>query len=124
MQIERHSQPKDTLEGFADKHGLVLVIEEMKSSPMGSVGRFTARFKNTETKNYTGSKILCSTFGSGSTEQAAVIDYMRSISEAIMVIDAMSETGRREIEVPALIAVSNVDIMARTYKPKGGADAE
>lgn len=98
MQIQRYLKPRDTLENFAAKHGLIMEVHERDLGH--SAGQFYAHFQNAEVKD---GACLVGTHGNGCTEDGAITQYAREISGKRLVIDAYKDS-RREIEVPILEA--------------------
>lgn len=105
MKILEDFIPTMTIEEFAEKHNLVMVVKERGSSLMrmphiGRSGRFYAEFENSEIK---GDGVLIGVFGNGPTPKDAISDYARHISERRLVLKAWNKSERREIEVPRLM---------------------
>ena len=101
MKIERNFIPEMTLEEFADKYDLTLEINE-RSSEFPKEIKYYAKFKHVEIKD---GSCLRGTFGNGTTEYEATINYINEISETCIVVDAMNSKLRREIKVPRLVGV-------------------
>lgn len=105
MKIVRKFIEEITLEEFADRHSLTMEIFERDSKTLRSLrhlsdnDRFYCHFKNVEIK---GDGVLISAFGNGATEEEALEDYRKQISENKLVIFAAS-SNRNEILVPRLI---------------------
>lgn len=97
MKINTTLQPRSTLEEFADKHGLVMEVNERP--PKYNLPPFYASFKGVE---ITDGSFLRSAFGNGEIPEEAIADYIIELSENRIVVDAYKET-RREINVPILI---------------------
>lgn len=108
MKTETHEIENATIEGFADKHGLVMEIHERRK-PIGDPSRYYAHFKSAEAIE--GLHCLIGLYGDGSTPAEAIANYARDISLRTLIIDAMTE-HRREIEVPRLSANSKVSYHA------------
>ena len=85
-----------SIDEFADKHSLEMVVSE-RSHEMPKSMRFYAHFKNCEEK--TGQGMLRGTFGNGATPTQAIKAYAQEISGKTLVVDAFTEK-RREILVP------------------------
>lgn len=100
MKIERHLVPESTLEDFADKHGLVMVVNERPTS-YRPLKRFYVKFSHIEIKD---GRCLISPHGNGDTEEEAIADYAQCISECSLVYKAFSE-DRKEIRAPRFITV-------------------
>lgn len=109
MKVEYNFIEMSTLEEFAKKHYLTLVVTERTKKEIdfcasihGGYGhRFYVEFKHGDIKK---GIMLHSTFGNGNTIEDAVNDYAKKISGEILVIDALTE-NRREIRVPQLSEV-------------------
>lgn len=97
MQIEMKTIERMSIEDFADKHGLVMVVNERRIRSV-KLAPFYAHFKNAEVLR---GRFLLGTFGDGSTPEEAIKDYALQISRATLVINA-NGNGRREIDVPIL----------------------
>lgn len=102
MKIERHFQPRSTIEAFADAHDLTMIVYERKPSDLGFCWteriRFFAHFKNANVKD--GSTIV-GVFGNGATPEEAIENYAPEISGKLLVINAGSPE-RKEVQVPLL----------------------
>lgn len=95
MKIEWDRVHTETIEDFATKHDLTLVISER---PQDYTSRYFACFKHCEVKK---GAILSGTFGNGTTPIEALYNYARIISGCSLVVHAMSK-NRVEIRVPQL----------------------
>jgi hypothetical protein len=62
--------------------------------------RWSAKFSCSETKDSLNSGILHGTYGNGTTVAIAIVDYVQAIRGRILVVNAMSDTMRREYLVP------------------------
>ena len=62
--------------------------------------RWSASFDGGEIKEDAGSSILKSEYGTGKTPELAMIDYLFSVRGKVLVLNAMSETNRREYVIP------------------------
>lgn len=98
MQIKEYRIDRDTIEGFADKNGLIMEVHER--THVDSPERFYAHFENAEVKD---GIILIGNFGNGHTPKEAIENYAKEISGKLLVIRAMSKKNRREIYVPVLV---------------------
>ena len=98
MEVETHFIPYMTIEEFAEKNNLLMVITE-RSLGMDDPLRFYAHFKKCEVKGY---GVLISTYGNGATPDAAVEHYARKIELTTLVCNAFSSKNRKEIQVPRL----------------------
>jgi hypothetical protein len=87
-----------TLEAFAEKYDLTLRLKE-RGPDMGERLRWYAYFAGAEVKK---AHVLISCYGNGATQEAAVVNYAKEISEKLLVFGAMTPE-RREIQVPKLI---------------------
>src|ERR1017187_6380550 len=99
MKIERGLLLRQTIEQFADSNSLVMVVVER--SPISSPGlpKFLACFDKTEIRD---AHVLKGEYGNGETEEKAIADYAKRISEKCLVVDAYRES-RRSIIVPLLV---------------------
>ena len=86
-----------SLEEFADKHNLIMVVKE-RARDFWPKSRFYAQFKNAEVKE---GACLRGTYGNGETELRAITAYASEISGHLLVVDAFTEK-RLEIQVPEL----------------------
>ena len=97
---------QQTLDDFTYEHNLTLRISERSLRDLGSLGnpafRFYARFHGAEVRD---GLILRSAHGNGETVADAIEDYMREISEQVLVFDAHKDS-RKEIKVPFLTSVN------------------
>lgn len=92
MEIIRELQPRQSLEAFADEHGLKMrVVERFQ-------GNFYAHFDDAEVKD---DGVLIGLYGNGKDEIDAISDYANAVSEKTLVIGARTPE-RREIRVPIL----------------------
>ena len=100
MKVRTTSQPRATLEEFADRHNLVM---EVKERPLDCQhhGKYTASFERAETTT-PGSRILTGAYGDGETPEDAMRDYGQEISGKILVVNAWGD-GRRELDVPIIV---------------------
>ena len=111
MEIKRILVPAMTLEEFADINGLVLKVKERSSETVSMVHvgenrRFYAMFEDSEIKE---DCTLRGGFGDGATEEQAILNYAKEISEKMLVINAFDSDKRREIGVPRIIGIMNQD---------------
>ena len=90
--------PEMTLEDFADKHNLHMVVTERKV-PEGVKDRYYAHFKHVEVSE---GSILRGEYGNGICPEAAISAYGRAISLKKIIYDAMGK-NRKEIEVPRIV---------------------
>ncbi|MEN6320631.1 MAG: hypothetical protein ABFD82_17985 [Syntrophaceae bacterium] len=98
MKIIYKKVPILTIEDFADKHGLTMVVDERKK-PVGDPDRYWAEFDHSEVGD---GCILIGTYGNGATPEEAIDDYAGKIELKRLVINAFGE-NRTEIDVPRLI---------------------
>ena len=100
MKVEITLLEKSTLEDFADKHDLIMVVEEKNtkhpSFTNGNYVTFSAHFRNVKIKLETGSG--WDGYGSGQTPELAIEKYGQEISCETLI------AGRREIEVPYILS--------------------
>jgi hypothetical protein len=101
MRINRDVVPQSTLQEFAEKHDLVMRVIERGASRPSHAERYCAYFEHCEIK---GAGVLIGVHGNGDTEDAAIEDYMRQISEKRLVVDAY-QNSRTEITAPRFTAV-------------------
>lgn len=90
MKIKRISLPVMTIEEFADKHGLTMILEEI------AIGRYAAAFD-------LGSGNIDSyqNYGTGCSEQEALYEYTKAIAGKALKLCVGGE--RKEISVPAFL---------------------
>lgn len=93
MKIEFDKIQEMTIEEFAEKHDLTMVIKERNG-----YCPFCASFKNAEIKE---GPILMSESGYGDSTDKAIREYAKKISLKNLVIDAYGQY-RKEIQVPRL----------------------
>lgn len=98
MKITEERIPEMTLENFADKYGLEMVVRE-RQLPVGNPERFYANFRGAELRH--GETFLCSAYGNGATQNEAIAAYAKKIEFKLLIVDAMKDT-RQEIWVPRL----------------------
>lgn len=98
MKTEIKRVEESTLEAFADKHGLVMMVRE-REKKIGDQFRYYASFKHSEVRE---GALLCGLTGNGSTPEDAIKDYANLIQMRMLVVNAM-DTSRREIRVPRLV---------------------
>ncbi len=100
MEIQRIQLRRQTVDGFAKEHTLIMEVHERYAD--ASPTRFYAHFKSAEIlEGGLEGGLLRSAFGNGANEEAAIEAYAAEISGQILVIDAGRPT-RREISVPIL----------------------
>jgi hypothetical protein len=104
MQIERQFIKELTLDQFADVYDLVLEVIERPSDHVYNGYRFHARFKGVEVMDR---GLLISEYGSGPTEQEAIDNYRKKLTEKLIVYGAYTPV-RQEILVPRLILTASV----------------
>lgn len=92
MKIERRIASAATLEGFAKRHNLTMLVVE-RERPLVPGMNFYAQFKNVTVKN---GWLAVDAYGDGITETAAIEDYAHEISGRTIFVNG------REIEVPLL----------------------
>jgi hypothetical protein len=98
MRTEYKRLERDTIEKFADKHGLVMEVRELDVKTFGGEP-WAASFKNAETKD---GCILAYESGRGYSPEEAITDYAKIISRKLLVLNAYDKEKRREILVPIL----------------------
>ena len=96
----------DTLENFADKHGLVMLVNERIPANLGGRWdeslRFYAHFDDAEVKK---GGFLSATHGNGASVEEAIESYMAAISEQLLVVNAYGGIHRKEIRMPRFTSV-------------------
>lgn len=103
MKIERKPADRQTLEAFADQHGLTMEIAERTRTDLArcfdySKMRFYAAFKGVDVSD---GCMLSNSHGNGGTEDEALQDYARQISGKKLVLGAFT-AERREIYAPEI----------------------
>jgi DNA-binding transcriptional regulator LsrR (DeoR family) len=98
MKITVKERPRMTLEEFADRHGLEMIVTERSPSRLAGVARYYANFSSVEIKD---GSILSGAIGNGETPAEAIAAYAHEISEELIVVNART-ADRREILTPAL----------------------
>jgi hypothetical protein len=98
MKIIYNEIPTITIDEFADKHDLTMVVHERRKS-VGSPDRYWAEFDHSEIGD---GCILIGTYGNGATPEEAIDDYAGKIELKHLVINAFGK-NRIEIDVPRLI---------------------
>jgi hypothetical protein len=83
-----------TGEEFADKYGLVMVVDEILKD-----AEFHARLQGVEVKD---GGVLIGAYGMGWAPDLAILNYWTQILGKTIVIDAYKST-RREIDVPRIL---------------------
>lgn len=83
---------------FEKQHNLELTVCE-RDPEAKDLPRYHASFDDAEIKVGIG---LLGEYGDGNTPEEAIKDYCKKISNKTLIIDAMSSTNRREIDVPEL----------------------
>jgi len=96
MNIESNPLPRMTLQSFAEEHGLIVKAEERHS---GEETWWNAEFKGSEVKS---GIMLGSAYGKGTTQEEAIADYAKNISNHLLVFGAHTE-NRKEITVPVIL---------------------
>ena len=100
MEIKLNKAPRMTIEEFADKHDLIMEVNER--SPVlwkDESSRYYAHFRNAEISR---DIFLAGSFGDGSTPEEAISNYAKEISGRTLVVEACRDS-RRDIRVPILI---------------------
>ena len=87
------------LETFADKHGLVMDVNEVE---IRGARVWHARFRDVEATAGASGGLLESVYGSGGTPGEAIKDYANTISERNLIYMATSKTARKAIRAPRL----------------------
>ena len=91
MKIVTESVPACTLEEFADKYDLIMIVKE-RPLPEGDPSRFYARFEGVEVG---GDGTLTTAFGNGATPEDAMAAYAERIYLATLVVDAHKDSRRQ-----------------------------
>jgi hypothetical protein len=103
--IERELVKESTLEDFANKHGLVMEVRERSGRYVSNPStRFYAHFKRCEVKD---GCMLGSISGNGPTEEAAIADYGRRISEQHLVFNAYG-SDRVDLVAPRIVVAKGL----------------
>ena len=92
--------PTQSFSTFADEHWLAMDVTERSGGSPNSSMRFYACFKHSETKRSTADGCLAGTYGNGATPDAAIKNYAEKLRGKLLVVNAMSDTERREIQCP------------------------
>lgn len=100
MKIERTEIEKMTIQEFAERNDLTMVIEE-RNVLANSSSRYSAQFKYSELRH--GGCMLKSAYGCGPTEDRAIENCAKEIDCGMLILHAMDKSKRREIQVPRLI---------------------
>ncbi len=111
MRIIRNFVETSTLEEFADKYRLdIRVTERPKKFVSKDTFRYYASFIDRNT-NYSidevGASVLIGTYGNGNSEEEAIENYAKQISEKIIRI------GKENIPVPRIIAKWNLKLATK-----------
>jgi hypothetical protein len=93
---------RSTIENFADAHNLTMIVNE-RDTKKGELSPYYAFFENTEAKEDKYSNVLCTEAGTGRTPYEAISRYAQNISKKYLVINAYSDTNRKEIQCPIFI---------------------
>jgi len=103
MKIIRNAITRMTIEEFADKHSLVMEVNERSGAFCSNPSaKYYARFQGAEVSE--NGCMLKGAYGNGANEEEAITKYAQEISEHLLIINAMSREDRREIVVPKLVA--------------------
>jgi hypothetical protein len=89
---------RDTIESFAEQHGLVMEVHErdLQNVYLSPSCRWYAKFSDCEVAER---GMLRGAFGNGSTQDGAIAAYAEEISGKRLVFNARS-TARKEITAP------------------------
>ncbi len=102
MKIEINKIPESTIEDFAIASNLTMEMNERPSVGFyKNLDRWYCQFKSAVLLSEDGN-FLHDVTGNGNTQEIAIADYARRISEGTLVIDAWRDS-RKEIKVPRLI---------------------
>lgn len=88
--------PEMTIDLFAEKHGLEMVVRERPSEMAKTHQRYYASFPNLE---IVADSVLVSKSGNGDTPESAINQYSSLISEQYVTLDG----GKNKLTVPRLI---------------------
>ena len=99
MKIIKFKKAAMEILDFEKQYNLELTVYE-RDPEAKDLPRYYTHFDSAEIK--VGKCCLSGESGNGSTPEQAIKDYCRKISNKTLVIDAMSDTNRRESEVPEL----------------------
>jgi hypothetical protein len=98
MKIKYYYTEKVTIQEFAEKHDLTMIVAERKEK---TPTRFYAGFEDCDIVER---NLLISVHGNGDTENEAIRDYVRQISGKIIMYNRWDErANRKEIIVPTLL---------------------
>jgi hypothetical protein len=98
MKIVYKTIPSMTLEEFAEKHDLTMIVEERRE-PSDEMARYFAYFDHADIGD---GCILTGAYGNGCTPESAIEQYARTIDTKHLVVNAGNK-NRVEIDVPHLI---------------------
>ena len=98
MKIELNTIKESSIYEFADKHGLVMQVNE-RERPHKGLARFYASFKGVEVKD---GQLLVGAFGDGETPESAIANYANVISGRTLVIGAFTK-NRTEIKADRFV---------------------
>lgn len=96
MKIERHKLERQTIEGFAGDHDLIMVVKE---NYFENKVLYSAQFKDTRSIGW---NVQGNTVGYGDSEGRAIKDYAKKISKKVLVVRREGGKGERRISVPLL----------------------
>lgn len=98
MKIIGNKIHQNTLSEFADRHGLVMVVNERPPNYVGifATNRYYASFENIEVKD---ENFLTSTYGDGCIPEYAIMDYCSKIRGKLLVFGAYTDK-RKEFWAP------------------------
>lgn len=100
MKVEKRLIPEMTIEEFAEKHDLIMEVNERRSDRMRRPWRFYASFKYAELRE--GDRLLRGAYGNGDTAEEAIANYAEEISGGLLILNAYG-SDRKEIKVPRLL---------------------
>jgi hypothetical protein len=101
MKITLKQLERLTIEDFADKHNLTMVVVERQATK--GLMPFYAEFEGSEVIEHHGAKFIGSLFGDGWNPDEAIKDYAKKLSNKVLVFNSFSKTDRKEIECPKFI---------------------
>lgn len=102
MKIIIKQLPKSTIEDFADEHNLTMIVTERNNSGR-SLARYYAHFLDAEDKESKSASVIGNSYGEGESPDEAIRRYAHNISGKLLVIKALSNAERKEIQCPIFI---------------------
>ena len=118
LAVRVEARPRSTLEEFAVRHGLEMVVRERSAEfgfPEGHHARWYAQFEGADIGEH---GCLRGTFGNGRTPEEAIRNYGPEISEKHLVVDSR-KPSRREIDVPIIVPPTTPDSESHAAETTG-----